>query len=358
MGEGKRASLGQAETGTSSPTRRSRPTSIPAAGQTHVESQEGGAVAPPSASTPQTTSVATQTLATAPISTNYEFVPVTVQETFFYSKAIQTAETWSPQGRNQDSEDPLESDSDRSPSRKAKLLSRREREREEELRQSLRREIEEELNAIKEPIVNGATGTAQAKYPARALTEEELNAVTSSEDFLDFVERSSKVIEKALDEDYDVLVDYGADDLKGVAEDEDEGYGSSRAKKGRRIKEVMQFYDERWSRKRMISDIGYSPKVGTLTLSRTLAKKPSFRSCFSLHIPRIQLRLKIPQASFKYGICIYTPGPNMYSTPRPTSSQLDFLLSIHPSSLEAPMVGKCLSGIHGPSLLYRYKRRL
>ena len=273
VGEGKRASLGQAETGTSSPTRRSRPTSIPAASQIHAESQEGGAVAPPSASTPQTTSVATQTLATAPISTNYEFVPVTVHETFFYSKAIQTAETWSPQGKGRDSEDPLESDSDRSPSRKAKLLSRREREREEELRQSLRREIEEELNAIKEPIVNGATGTAQAKYPARALTEEELNAVTSSEDFLDFVERSSKVIEKALDEDYDVLVDYGADDLKGVAEDEDEGYGSSRAKKGRRIKEVMQFYDERWSRKRMISDIGYSPKVGTLFYREPLLKK-------------------------------------------------------------------------------------
>ena len=273
VGEGKRASFGQAETGTSSPTPRTQPTSIPAAGQTRVESQEGGAVAPPSDCTPQTTSVATQTLSTAPISTNYEFVPVTVHETFFYSKAIQTAETWSLQGRNRDSENPLESDSDRSPSRKAKRLSRREREREEELRQNLRREVEEELNAIKEPAVNGIIGTAQAKYPARALTEEELNAVTSSEDFLDFVERSSKVIEKALDEDYDVLVDYGADDLKGVAEDEDEGYGNSRAKKGRRIKEIMQFYDERWSRKRMISDIGYSPKVGHATLPRGLTEK-------------------------------------------------------------------------------------
>ena len=115
--------------------------------------------------------------------------------------------------------------------------------------------------AVKEPVTNGATTTAQPKYPARALTEEELNAVTSSEDFLDFVDRSSKVIEKALDQDYDILVDYGMDGLEGIDEEEDEGYVSSRGKKGRRIKEVAQFYDERWSKKRMTSDLGYSPKV-------------------------------------------------------------------------------------------------
>jgi len=158
-------------------------------------------------------------------------------------------------------------ESDRSPSRKAKRLSRREREREEELRQNLRREIEEELKAVKEPETNGAAAAAQPKYPARALTEEELNAVTSSEDFLDFVDRSSKVIEKALDQDYDVLVDYGMDGLRGVDEEEDEGYASSKGRKGRRMKEVTQFYDERWSRKRMISDLGYSPKVAHTIMS-------------------------------------------------------------------------------------------
>jgi len=164
------------------------------------------------------------------------------------------------------------SESDRSPSRKAKRLSRREREREEELRQNLRRELEEELKAVKEPITNGAAAAAQPKYPVRALTEEELNAVTSSEDFLDFVDRSSKVIEKALDQDYDVLVDYGLDGLGGVDEDEDEGYASSKGRKGRRMKEVAQFYDERWSRKRMISDLGYSPKVGRPMMSRNIAE--------------------------------------------------------------------------------------
>ena len=128
---------------------------------------------------------------------------------------------------------------------------------------------------MREPVTAGAPGSlAQPKYPARALTEEELNAVTSSEDFLEFVDRSSKVIEKALDQDYDVLVDYSMEGLEGMGEDEDEAYASSKGRKGRRIKEVAQFYDERWSKKRMISDLGYSPKFPELLLA-SYTKNPS-----------------------------------------------------------------------------------
>ena len=154
-----------------------------------------------------------------------------------------------------------DSDSAQSPSRKSKRLSRREREREEELRRNLRREIEEELKAVKEADTADAPPAAQARYPSRALTSEELNAVIASEDFVDFVERSSKVIEKTLDQEYDVLVDYGLAGVEGSNEEEDEGYGSSKGRRGRRMKEVAQFYDERWSKKRMISDLGFSPKV-------------------------------------------------------------------------------------------------
>ena len=155
-----------------------------------------------------------------------------------------------------------DSDSAQSPS-KSKRLSRREREREEELRRNLRREIEEELKAVKEPDAVDAPSVAQARYPSRALTNEELNAVIASEDFVDFVERSSKVIEKTLDQEYDVLVDYGLEGMEGN-EEEDEGYASSKGRRGRRMKEVAQFHDERWSKKRMISDLGFSPKVRLL----------------------------------------------------------------------------------------------
>lgn len=94
--------------------------------------------------------------------------------------------------------------------------------------------------------------------------------MTSSEEFLEFVERSSRVIERTLDQEYDVLVNYSLDGLEGIDNDEDEGYGSSRGKKGRRIRQVTQFYDERWSKKRMISDLSFSPKVRFIVVSRAL----------------------------------------------------------------------------------------
>lgn len=137
-------------------------------------------------------------------------------------------------------------------------MSRREREKDEEIRESLRKEIEAELQATdKNTDEENALKSAQLRYPLRNLTSNELNAVTSSDDFLDFVEKSSKVIERALDEEYDVLADYA---LGGAGPDneEDEQYWG---KKHREIKEVAQFWDDRWSKKRMISDISFSPKV-------------------------------------------------------------------------------------------------
>jgi dynein intermediate chain len=136
-----------------------------------------------------------------------------------------------------------------------KRLSRRERERNDEIRERLRKEIEEELQAAQHLTENGAP-SAQLRYPLRTLNDDELNAVTSSGDFLDFVERSSKVIERALDEEYDVLADYELGGVNADDEDEDE-HGKRRGG----IKEVVQFYDERWSKKRMISDLSFSPKV-------------------------------------------------------------------------------------------------
>ena len=126
---------------------------------------------------------------------------------------------------------------------------------------NLRKEIEEELKALQDPTHAEAKENAEERFPARNLTNEEMNAVTSSEDFLDFVDRSSKVIERALDLEYDVLADYAMDGLGEYDEDEDEGYASAGGRKGRRIKEVAQFYDERWCRRRMVSDINFSPKV-------------------------------------------------------------------------------------------------
>ena len=180
-----------------------------------------------------------------------------------YSKGIQTLEIWSPQRRRRSSPSFPASDEDVSPTPRSptKRRSRKEREREEELRQNLRKEIEEELKAARDLTLDSTIQTGPSKFPARNLTEEEINAVTASEEFLDFVERSSKVVEKALDQDYDVLADYAQHGIGFTDEDEDEGYASARGVKGRRMKQVAQFYDEKWSKKRMIIDMHFSTKV-------------------------------------------------------------------------------------------------
>lgn len=180
-----------------------------------------------------------------------------------YSRAVQTSESWSPLKKNVSGDAFADSDSDQfTPSRTpkaSKRLSRRAREKEDELRQNLRREIEEELKAAQELVKEKSLSIQQPKVSTRTLTDGELDAVISSEEFLDFVDRSSKIVERALDEDYDVLVDYALRGQEGLDENEDEG-----------IREVTQFYDERWSKKRMISDLGFSPKV-RLILCQNLA---------------------------------------------------------------------------------------
>lgn len=221
-----------------------------------------------------------QTLATVPLSTVYEFPPSPVKEVFSYSKGVQTTEEWSPRrGRSPAPSEP-ENDRDLSPvltPNAKKRLSRRERDREEELRQNLRREIEEELKAARELAADGPSKSplqiATTNFPARPLTNEELNAVRSSDEFIDFIERSSKVIERALDQEYDVLADYALGNGHGI-EDEDDEYGNTAGKGRRRVREVAQFFDERWSKKRMISAINFSPKFPELVLA-AYTKNPS-----------------------------------------------------------------------------------
>lgn len=225
---------------------------------------------------PQRLSVSTQTLSTAPLSTVYEFAPSPVKEVFSYSKAVQTTEEWSTQTSRPkafDESDEEEGDITVSATPN-KRLSRRERDRVEELRDNIRKEIEEELKATRDLMVDGPPKASQngttANFPARNLTSEELNAVTSSEEFMDFVERSSKVIERALDQEYDILADYALSGDTGIEDDEEFTSGKGR----RKVKEIAQFYDERWSKKRMVSDINFSPKFPELLLA-SYTKNPS-----------------------------------------------------------------------------------
>jgi dynein intermediate chain len=199
---------------------------------------------------------ATQTLSIAPLVTVYEQPSDAPppREVFSYNKSVQTPDDWTPTQKDRG----VGSDEDEDWTEDGRPKSRRQQEREEEIRERIRKEVEEEMKLALHPT-SGTEAKEEERFPARALTNEELDAVTTSKEFQDFLDQSTKVIERALDEEYDLLTDYahGKTDL----DDEDEGYGTGRGKRGRRVREVAQYWDERQSRKRMISDIAFSPKV-------------------------------------------------------------------------------------------------
>ncbi|KAJ5458264.1 hypothetical protein N7475_009652 [Penicillium sp. IBT 31633x] len=249
--------------------RGSRPTSVLSASQLSGENADGY-TAP---SRPQSQSIAVQTTdepyasyaaeAPHPPELGPDSKPEPKPEVVTYSKAVQT------DGLDLQPETPEESiasdnEDEHDTTRSSKRHSRRDRERDEEIRQKIRKEIEDELQATKQDDNNdnSAAQTANLRYPLRTLEDDELKAVTSSDDFLDFVERSSKVIERALDEDYDVLADYELGGTDGhLQEDEEAG------KKRRGIHEMCHFWDERWSKNRIISDLSFSPKFPELLLA-------------------------------------------------------------------------------------------
>ena len=267
VGDGTRTVSGS--TGANSPARRgSRPNSVLSAGELSNENSEvsgpanGQTVLPP----PQVT----QVLSTGALATVYECPPSPVKEVFSYSKGVQTTEEWVSSSRprafsESDNEEPV-------PTTPSKRLSRRDRDREEELRENIRREIEDELRAAKELVTDGVLKASASNFPARSLTSEELRAVTNSDDFMDFIDKSTKVIEKALDQEYDILTDYTLQ--MNDVDDEDEQSGNTGGKGRRKVKELAQFYDERWSKKRMISSIDFSPKFSELILA-SYTKNPT-----------------------------------------------------------------------------------
>ncbi|KAL4784240.1 WD40-repeat-containing domain protein [Aspergillus varians] len=239
----------------------SRPNSVLSASQLSGDNTE--ALSPPAR--PLSQSIAVQTVGTEA----FVAIPETPHalevkpEVVTYNKGVQTDDL------RQSEQDTSSVDTDGEETEDYKPVSKKQRERDDEIRKKLRKEIEDELQATQQNAENEDGTDSSLRYPLRKLDDDELKAVTSSEDFLDFVERSAKVIERALDEEYDVLADYELGGVDAELEDDDEN-----GKKKRGIKEVCQFWDERWSKKRMISDICFSPKFPELVLA-AYTKNPS-----------------------------------------------------------------------------------
>ncbi|KAF2225443.1 WD40-repeat-containing domain protein [Elsinoe ampelina] len=256
---------GSPATGTGSRTRSSRPTSIVSGA--HDEDGPAGHGAREERPV--------QSLGLAQMRTVYDSPAEVRKEVITYSKGVQTDDL---------PESPSETDRELADDRaRRKVNEEQDKQREEEIRKRLRVEVEEELKAARNNEV-----VTEERYPARQLTSEELNAVTGSDDFLDFVERSSKVIERALGEDYDLLADYTTG--IGAGEEDDEG-GTTKGRRGRRIKEVVQFQDEKWTKRRMLSDLDFSSKYPELLLAsytkaaNSVQAAPGLALIWNSHMP-------------------------------------------------------------------------
>lgn len=193
------------------------------------------------------------------------------KEYITYTKGVQTEPWLDESTKTQDG-----SEDDDIQVRGERRRSRRDFETEEEIRQNLRKEIEEELKATfnREPA-HPQSPNSQPRFPLRTLNDNEFNAVVASSEFVSFVERSSKVIERALDMDdeYDLLADYTR--TSTLDDDDDDSTPYSRTnKRSHSVRESFQLFSDRYTRRRIVSDIQFSPHFNELLLS-SYTKNPS-----------------------------------------------------------------------------------
>ncbi|KAK6336426.1 hypothetical protein TWF696_001981 [Orbilia brochopaga] len=252
--------IGEGRPGSTGPgSRGSRPTSVLSAAESNVSELTSPQYAPPLQ--PQTDSsqhtVSYQVLTTVAPTVIYDAPPSATKEIVTYSKQVQTTESWLSTGVGTDD---IEVDAAGEPS--AAAIAKADEELKERIRQ-----LEEEIEALQlhdgkaadDELPNGTKPAPKV----RELDDDEKVRITTTDEFAEFIERSTKVMERALDQDYDILADYG---LGLTNADEDSS--------GRKIKETIQFYSERWSKKRIVSDIHFSPKFPELVLA-SYTKNPS-----------------------------------------------------------------------------------
>ncbi|XP_053478182.1 cytoplasmic dynein 1 intermediate chain 1 isoform X1 [Ictalurus furcatus] len=92
----------------------------------------------------------------------------------------------------------------------------------------------------------------------KELTEEEKQQIVQSEDFLIFFDRSIRLVERTLAEDLDIFFDYSGRDM----EDRE---GDTQA--GLNLSFNQQFYDEQWSKHRVVTCLDWSPQYSELLMA-------------------------------------------------------------------------------------------
>ncbi|PPQ63385.1 hypothetical protein CVT24_005650 [Panaeolus cyanescens] len=128
----------------------------------------------------------------------------------------------------------------------------------EEIRQRIMRERDEvdKLQRDKELEEESVKLDQEIEQEIRELSEEERAGILAAPEFLEFVEQSSKIVQRALNDGYDYARDYRIGTQSGGDDSE-----------GKRVKRVCEFWDERYCKNRSITDIDWSPKYHELSVA-------------------------------------------------------------------------------------------
>uniref|UniRef100_A0A4W4GXI3 Dynein, cytoplasmic 1, intermediate chain 2a n=1 Tax=Electrophorus electricus TaxID=8005 RepID=A0A4W4GXI3_ELEEL len=127
---------------------------------------------------------------------------------------------------------------------------------------SFAEEEEEEELAPAEPAleleIEAPVQKQEEEAPPHELTEEEKQQILHSEEFMDFFDHSTRIIERALSEHVDVFFDYSGRDLE-------EKEGEMQA--GAKLSLNRHFMDERWSKHRVVTCLDWSPQYPELLVA-------------------------------------------------------------------------------------------
>ena len=130
------------------------------------------------------------------------------------------------------------------------------KEREDQLRRML---MQDEFPRLLEAELKKRQQKAAEKQQHRLIeppSEEERSKLVTSQRFVSFIDQASKVMERALNEDYDIMRDYR------LATDQGEASGA-----GKRVTLLKTYYSDRWCKNRNVTDVDASHKFPELTLA-------------------------------------------------------------------------------------------
>ncbi|GAA5902031.1 hypothetical protein JCM5296_007559 [Sporobolomyces johnsonii] len=131
------------------------------------------------------------------------------------------------------------------------------RESADELRARIIAELEAERKQLDAEIAEEKR-LAEAQLEAeraRGLSPPQLSSVFASPGFSEFLESSSKIVQRALSDSYDYLRDYAVTN--------DDGRSEAEGKKAR-VRLLGSWYDEQWGRGRSVTGVDWSPKFPEL----------------------------------------------------------------------------------------------